>query len=235
MPETIISVLLRLQDEIFEDGNGTLVIPDESSGESASGNDSALEPSSCSPSPQSTPGIEKLSIHHHAKIASPIHNNHVINQISHSHSSAQIDEANVLRHRTLDSLGRMSNGSIPGHAYLRHNLRSSIVSSNEANSRTFPQCKSHNVIVLIFKAAQKSSNNNLFHFLSEIAADESAGRSKSKFANLIPIGGSNTPSLLILATALLVILFMSATLLLIRISNLQSTMVERPGQGMPTK
>lgn len=44
-----------------EDGfSAEVPIPDESSGDSGSGNDSAIEPSSHSPSPQNTPGIEKL-------------------------------------------------------------------------------------------------------------------------------------------------------------------------------
>jgi predicted PurR-regulated permease PerM len=49
-------------------------------------------------------------------------------------------------------------------------------------------------------------------------------------ANLMRVGENHkTPSLLILATVLLVILFISATFLLLRISNLQQKLAERPG------
>lgn len=61
---------LQAQVEAEDGFSADVPVPDESSGDSGSGNDSAIEPSSHSPSPQNTPGIEKLV---HAKSAIPSH------------------------------------------------------------------------------------------------------------------------------------------------------------------
>lgn len=64
-------------------------VPDESSGDSGSGNDSAIEPSSHSPSPQNTPGIEKLV---HAKSAVTAIPSHLVTTAASAVGGAQVGE-----------------------------------------------------------------------------------------------------------------------------------------------
>jgi hypothetical protein len=102
-----------VQNSGFDDTSGDVAIADDSTGES--GNDSALEPcSSCSPSPQSTPGIDKVL--HHVKFQNSHNNTNVIaHKLSHRMSSAQLEDANL----PPGTLKILANG-VSGQVYLRH-------------------------------------------------------------------------------------------------------------------
>ncbi|XP_021967364.1 GRAM domain-containing protein 2A isoform X2 [Folsomia candida] len=158
----------------FDDTSGDIVIADDSSGDS-SGNDSALDPSSCSASPQNTPGLGLQNLLHVKLPNTTNNNNNVI-----AHNITQLTPAQ----REDVNLKLLGNAPIPIRPHL-------ISSANLDNS------SSSNV--------KKIENQQNFRKRSE-----------------------PEKPLLILATVLLVILFISAAFLLIRISHLQEKLSDRP-------
>ncbi|CAL8111782.1 unnamed protein product [Orchesella dallaii] len=173
-------------------------VPDESSGDSGSGNDSAIEPSSHSPSPQNTPGIEKLV---HAKstitgIPSHLTGTATVALVTGAHG----EEKSI----TLAGGKLVEESTVPILTYRgTHHIRTSI-STASTNPNLHSASNAHHL-----RSPQQTGR---FSVVRKIGSN---------------VGGRG-PSLLLVATALLVILFMSAALLLSRISNLQQKLMERP-------
>lgn len=163
-------------EEASSTGSATDGIPDESSGDSGSGNDSAIEQPSCTPSPLNTPSVEKT-----IKIGKPI-----ITSLNSTNSlPAQVAAVELTNH-------------------------TATVTTTTSNTKPVPA-------YLPTQRTAVTSNLTTFR-----------GENTSLNATTGVVSSSKGPSLLVLATALLVILFFSAALLLSRISNLQQRLSERP-------
>lgn len=109
-----------MQSQGFDDTSGDIVIADDSSGDS-SGNDSALDPSSCSASPQNTPGLGLQNLLHVKLPNTTNNNNNVI-----AHNITQLTPAQ----REDVNLKLLGNAPIP----IRPHLISSANLDNSSSS-----------------------------------------------------------------------------------------------------